>query len=77
MAGMYTYDAGKRLDKPGTQGAYWLANSNPNKARAADQAMAYMMNVHTSAEVQSGILTSGFLPAKRQMHSIRPIFVPK
>lgn len=77
MAGMYTYDASKRLDKPGTQGAYWLANSNPNKAFADKQAMAYMMNVHTSAEVQSGILTSGFLPAKRQMHSIRPIFVPK
>ena len=77
MAGMYGYDANNTLNKPGTQGAYWLANSNPTTARAADQAMAYMMNVHTSTEVQSGILTSGFLPAKRQMHSIRPIFVPK
>lgn len=76
MAGVYTYDASKRLDKPGTQGAYWLADPNQRADKREIQAMAYTMAVHKLAEVQSGIKTSGdLLPHKRQMHSIRPIFV--
>lgn len=76
MAGVYTYDASKRLDKPGTQGAYWLADPNQRADKREIQAMAYTMAVHKLAEVQSGIKTSGdLLPHKHQMHSIRPIFV--
>ena len=76
MAGVYTYDASKRLDKPGTQGAYWLADPNQRADKREIQAMAYTMAVHKLEEVQSGIKTSGdLLPHKRQMHSIRPIFV--
>ena len=65
MAGMYTY--GGYLEKPGTQGAYWL-----DKPVNANQACAFLSYVSERNEAFSGISRNS---AKSVMYSIRPIYV--
>lgn len=67
MAGMYTY--GSVLEKPGTQGAYWLATGGN-----ATQAAAFITYISERREFFAGYTKSAMNP-KRVMYSIRPIYV--
>lgn len=67
MAGMYTY--GGVLEKPGTQGAYWLATGGN-----ATQAATFTTYISERKEFFAGY-TKSAKNAKRVMYSIRPIYV--
>lgn len=66
-AGMYTY--GMALEKPGNQGAYWLAIGGN-----ANQAAAFITYINVNGQVFTGYTKSSINP-KRSMYSIRPIYV--
>lgn len=67
MAGMYTY--GSVLEKPGTQGAYWLATGGN-----ATQAATFTTYISERKEFFAGYTKSAKNP-KRSMYSIRPIYI--
>lgn len=69
MAGSFEYSG--RFEKPGSAGGYWLATANPGNAA---QAAAFFIYVHQNGQVSPGYTKSSITP-KRNMYSIRPIYI--
>ena len=69
MAGVYV-DYNSKLQKPGSQGGYWIADSNPNK----NQAGGFVIYMHDNGEFLPGSMNN-MNKTKRNIYSIRPIYI--
>ena len=69
MAGSFEYSG--EMEKPGSAGGYWLATANPGNAA---QAAAFFISVHQNGQAFAGYTKSSITP-KRNMYSIRPIYI--
>ena len=69
MAGSFEYSG--EMEKPGSLGGYWLATANPGNAA---QAAAFYIAVHQNGQAFAGYTKSSITP-KRNMYSIRPIYI--
>lgn len=69
MAGSFEYSG--EMEKPGSLGGYWLATANPGNAA---QAAAFFISVHQNGQAFAGYTKSSITP-KRNMYSIRPIYI--
>lgn len=69
MAGSFEYSG--EMEKPGSAGGYWLATANPGNAA---QAAAFYIAVHQNGQAFAGYTNSSMIP-KRNMYSIRPIYI--
>ena len=69
MAGSFEYSG--EMEKSGSLGGYWLATANPGNAA---QAAAFFISVHQNGQAFPGYTKSSITP-KRNMYSIRPIYI--
>ena len=69
MVGSFEYSG--EMEKPGSAGGYWLATANPGNAA---QAAAFYIAVHQNGQAFAGYTKSSITP-KRNMYSIRPIYI--
>lgn len=71
MAGTYEYTG--QFDKMGNQGSYWTSTGNTSNDK---QAAAFTVYIHTNGQAYPGYLKSAITP-KRNMYSIRPVYIGK